>query len=549
MNGLTSKRQLGSYYTPLQISQILCNWAVRSAHDQILEPGFGGCGFLEASKQSLQSLGCKQTNRHIYGCDRDTSAFDHLAEKIGPTKLDRRFILADFLDLKPRDFSAHEFDAVIGNPPYVSLHNMSQEQLEKAKSLNFADINIEKRASLWAYFIVHALGFLRKGGRCAWVLPSSFIHAAYSTQIKKLFQKKFDRILVIPVKERFFIEEGAKESTVILLADGWNNSSQDGSSQICFADSSQQVKKIIQDWDEGRMHVKNSPAPESFENSWLSDNAKLLLDNLTENNSTHLLGSFATIRIGIVTGANKFFIINQELADKNNLPKSALKPILAKMSQTNSISLSSAKLEKNRLNNLKNLLLDTSGRKSKPVTLYLLGFPRDKLESIATFKKRAIWHQPDDNQYPDAFLSYMSNSAPRMILNRANTTSTNTIHRIYFDPCINESRQMLIAISLLSSYSQLSAEIVGRSYGSGVLKLEPGEAKRLSLVLPDTLSTSDIQKAFNEVNLLLETEEYDKAYKRVDSLILKPVFGSEFEHSMSIIYSSLERIRAIRKGM
>jgi adenine-specific DNA-methyltransferase len=91
VNGLTIQRQFGSYYTPLKISQILCDWAIRSKSDQILESGFGGCGLLEASKQRLQSLGCVQPNRYIYGCDKDKKAFEYLAAKIGPVKLDKRF--------------------------------------------------------------------------------------------------------------------------------------------------------------------------------------------------------------------------------------------------------------------------------------------------------------------------------------------------------------------------------------------------------------------------------------------------------------------------
>jgi hypothetical protein len=47
----------------------------------------------------------------------------------------------------------------------------------------------------------------------------------------------------------------------------------------------------------------------------------------------------------------------------------------------------------------------------------------------------------------------------------------------------NEGPWLSLALGMLSSLSQLSAELVGRSYGGGILKVEPGETSKLLVPL------------------------------------------------------------------
>ena len=64
---------------------------------------------------------------------------------------------------------------------------------------------------------------------------------------------------------------------------------------------------------------------------------------------------------------------------------------------------------------------------------------------------------------------------PRMVLNDSGATSTDTIHRMR---SLHAEPERVIA----NTYTWLtaaSAEIEGRSYGGGVLELEPTEAERL----------------------------------------------------------------------
>ena len=88
---------------------------------------------------------------------------------------------------------------------------------------------------------------------------------------------------------------------------------------------------------------------------------------------------------------------------------------------------------------------------------------------------RNPWYEVPSVWTPDGFLFRQIYDFPRVVLNRAGATSTDTIHRF---TCKQERPERVIA----NTYTWLtaaSAEIEGRSYGGGVLELEPTEAERL----------------------------------------------------------------------
>ncbi|MCO7068727.1 N-6 DNA methylase, partial [Vibrio paracholerae] len=106
-----------------------------------------------------------------------------------------RFIQNDFISVQPSDFSVNEFDVVLGNPPYVSMHNMTEKQREACEKVlhnsPFSGLTMGRNASLWAFFLLHSLSFIKEGGRVAWVLPSSLLHADYAKRLLAIHKRHF----------------------------------------------------------------------------------------------------------------------------------------------------------------------------------------------------------------------------------------------------------------------------------------------------------------------------------------------------------------------
>lgn len=486
-DAILDKKAFGIYYTPDALSEILVKWAIRNPTDLVLEPSFGGCGFLAASVSRLHELGCRKPIRNIFGSDIDPAAFGYLSQRLsGLTGVnDGKFINDNFLSLRVDDFSAKKFKVVLGNPPYISLHNMDNGQREICDSLlrEYDEINkyINKKASLWAYFLLHSLSFLEVGGRVAWVLPGSILHASYAKLVLKKFEKHFGSIRLIKTNQRFFTESGAKEISVILIADEYSVVERMDRTvySIVSVDGTQELEREVIAPQPAHYNAQaNSYKLAGISNIIKNQYSQILLSSMTSN-----LDDLLKVRIGTVTGDNSFFVISQSQAKEANIHFSQLRPIISKFSQLSGYVHTKARHQELIEADSRCLLLNPDSIENNEIAVkkYFAKMSKEKRESNKTFKKRKYWYKPDDECYPDAFLSYMMDKGPRIVINDLGINCTNSIHRVYFNKNIKRSERVGLALAMLSSFTQLSAEIEGISYGSGILKLEPSHVKRVSI--------------------------------------------------------------------
>ncbi len=540
--GEENQKLLGAYYTPRKVCQMLTDWAIVTKSDKVLEPSFGGCCFLEAAMSRLAELGASDPSRNLFGCDIDPRAFLHLQDTIGGIASKDKFIQSDFLNLDSSSFAYEKFDSIIGNPPYVSHHNLSLNQKRTAsKAMLQGGFQVARLSSLWGYFVLHSLKFLEDGARIAWILPSSFLHAEYSKPIRNELLCKFNKVHAIVLQKRLFLSEGTKESTVVLLGDGYNRAPDQNDIELMAATTLEDLSKTVSS-------IKNK----THKPKLLKGTAALsLLDSDTQYCYSQILAleeskkfaEIADIKIGTVTGANHFFVISRDISEKNNLVCHT-KPILAKFDSVPGLSYTKQDHVAAEAQNKRCYILNAqnSMEKGSAIRNYLATFPRGARRINATFKKRGLWFQADDEQIPDGFFTYMHHAGPRLVLNAFNVNCTNTIHRVYFKQKITPVQKKLLAISLLSTFSQFSAEVEGRCYGSGVLKLEPSEVKRLSILLPD-IGQNDTERGYRSIDQLLRAGRVDDARDAADSLIIGKISSRIALDALHKLSSALTRMR------
>lgn len=515
------RKALGAYYTPNNLSQVLCDWAIRAPDEVVLEPSFGGCGFLETSVNTLKLLGCEAPNSQLYGADIDLKAFDFLFDKLGKiASISNRFICKDFIQTTTQDFGCAEFDVVIGNPPYVSMHNMSELQRASCKKIlresPYADGTIGSNASLWAFFLLHSLSFLKNNARLAWVLPSSLLHADYSKALLSIYENHFKTLKVIKLNQRFFQASGADEISVVLLADGFSKRKVERSNvQYSIAEDLITLKEKI-----SFINTNENVFYDNYKFTLVPPTILQSLKTFCQSDLTQPLGDISKVVIGMVTGDNKTFLLSEEDVQRLNLDKSILKPVVGRFSQLKGLIHTPFRHSNVMRDGHKCLLVSPENLDGKftPIRNYLSTVERKKRKANRTFEKRIKWFNPDDNRYPDAFLSYMIDKGPRLVINTSKINCTNSIHRVFFIKDVSYLEKKAIAASMLSSYSQLSAEIVGRSYGSGVLKLEPKAAKSISIFTSRRV-IEGLSSVTELIDNLLKIGELQEAQKVVDKII------------------------------
>lgn len=542
---LDERRKLGAFYTPEKLSQILSNWAIRSSSDCVLEPSFGGCGFLQSARTALASLGCAEPRKQIYGCDVDPIAFEYLASVFdAPVDLER-FVQVDFLSVHAPENWPGQFEAILANPPYIPYQAIGTERRDELSNRAFEIDGVAGRASLWAYFVAHAVSFLADNGRMAWVLPGAFLQAEYAAPIRQYLAGNFCRAAAFIVRERLFLDAGTDEETIVLLADGHRKPGRNSGLVLGEARSLAELSELISEWDREVWQGNNEaqrPATLS-----LTAEGKAQIAALKSNEFCASLGKVAKVQIGLVTGANSFFVLSESEREAAGLLASDCKKVLGKFQDAAGLVFTAADYAKMLSRGGRGHLIDSFQRLPNiRIESYLETFPADRLATISTFKKRANWSEPDDRKLPDAFFPVMHHYGPRIVLNALQCPCTNTIHRLYFHVDLKPYQRKLVAISILSSFSQLSAELVGRRYGSGVLKHEPREAEKIELLLPQ-MEPKVVNSAFAAINRLLRKGDRTAAMVAADAAIYAAAGLDDWRPVSATLVTALDEMRLRRR--
>lgn len=460
-----SRKARGGIYTPPPVAAWLAEWAIRSQGDRVLEPSCGDGVFLAAAADRFAALGSANVHGRLVGVERDSAEAAKARAAVPAAHVRTK----SFFDLAPADLG--RFDAVIGNPPYIRSHGFTGD--ERARALARAadaGVRLSNLASSWAHFVVHAGSFLRPGGRLGLVLPGELLHTDYAAPVRAWLLRRFGSVRIAFDRAVF---PDAQIDAVLLLA------SDDGTDGLRV----ERLRDVAALCDSPSRLASDDPgraAPLRWSSS-VDAEAHSLYEREAACAGARRLGDFATVDIGVVTGANAFFILTPEEAHTRHLPDAALLPIVRSAAATPGLVATKGTTER--------LLRLPDGVPGKAAAGYLAEGERQGIPGGYKCRTRRSWYRvPLPRARPQAFLPYMHHHVPRLIVNRARAWSTNLLHGVHLGPGAPDARALSAA--MLSSLTLLSAEIEGRAYGGGVLKTETKEAERL-LIPP----FSDVQES------------------------------------------------------
>jgi len=154
---------------------------------------------------------------------------------------------------------------------------------------------------------------------------------------------------------------------------------------------------------------------------------------------------------------------------------------------------------------------------------------RGRSQSIhSSFQKcrdRWPWYSVPYSQAPDLFLTSMSGKRSRLCVNEAGVNCTNTIHQVSLG---DRRLTKACAASFYSSLTGASMELAGRSYGGGLMKLEPSDAKSLllpNLALLGKSGIARLEALLPRIDAELRMERAQTVWEELDRLILVESLG------------------------
>lgn len=519
------RRQHGIYYSPQDVATALVTWAVRTAEDTVFDTSFGGCVFLHASVERLQELGAPNAPRRIGGTDKDPGAWQDAVQLMQLGADPGQFRQDDFMVAHPEDFGG-PFTVVVGNPPYVRASAMSDEARRTARACLPDHVTLAQSASYWAYFVLHALEFVSPGGRMALILPGTFLRADYALAIRSELMQAFASVTVLVLDEHLFID--ADEESVLLLAEGRGG----GPSTLRVGTAKRDGLAIT------TVAANAIPAPHDADENWalglFAPETMAAYDLLASRLGR--LGDIATVQIGVVTGANHYFLVDHNQQRDRRIEDAVLRAVVSKSAELQGLFLTGEDTK-----SLSRRLFVPPAAELPPGAADYVSFGEQTgVNQGAKCSERKPWFIPRGTLPPDAFLSCMAWLGPRLLLNQAHALCTNTILAVSFQSGLAEHQRVAYAVGMLSTVSQLSAEVEGRVCGGGLLKLEPSDARRL--VVPAVSLNPDEQ---SRLDTLCRGLQWDDARALVDDKLMGASLSRE---ELSLLSRALEQARNRRWG-
>ena len=499
------RRALGIYYTPLEAAKVLARWVIRHPDEVLLEPSFGGCSMLTAAISVFRSLGNDTPSNQFYGFDIDAKAFKHLAE-MGIDNGRKQFQKADFLRCNAGECRV---SAVLANPPFVSYHRQSAKQRKLTEQLRQKYFpKLPRLASLWAFFVLHSMSFLKPGGRMAFVLPSAIGNTDYGRMLLQHLTTKFAKVELVQVSQRIFIQAGTDERIALLLLSDY---APEGIAVPVPADI-RHIARIAE--------IEVAPGDDESGAIDPFKDAETSLKRLQEKSLVEL-GSIANVQIGEVVGNIPFFVKKKGVWRTLDINNKYLFPLLSRSAQVTGLSVTKAEIDR-RGSAIPYLLVPPASRLPGSISLYLSTYAQDEIDENRTFEKRTTWYRCSYDTTADAFIGSMNHEYPRVIGNEAGISCSNSFYKILLTK-EKEYARWLPMLSLTTPF-RLSAEILGRVRGSGGFKLEPSDTRRLMIPLKlPAISSTEFAVLRMRIDELIRAGEINAAGELVDEIVyLKP---------------------------
>lgn len=519
------RKARGAYFTPPALADYVTDWAVRRASDAVLEPSCGEAAFLTSIARRLCSLGYTPASEgHVQGVEIHAPSARRAAESMRPYGIAHAIHVGDFFDFE----SAPIFDAAVGNPPYVRYQQFAGEARARAQRVALAQgVQLQGLASSWAAFVVHAASLLKSDGRLGLVLPAELLTVNYAAPVRCYLMRRFGSVRLVLFEARVFPE--VLEEVVLLLAEG------QGPTNHC---------NVFQASDLADLLAPNATiwTPADTADKWVAGliprDAARAYQSLADGETFAPLQVWGETDLGMVTGNNRYFTMPAHEARALDLKTSELLPI----SPPSSRHLRGLDFTKHAWDQLsaeggRTYLFYPGKDPSDAALRYIRQGEAGGVHQAYKCRVRSPWWRVPLVSVPDLFLTYMNLDTPRLVANGAGARYLNSIHGLFVRPEFRELAVELLPLAALNSVTLLSAELVGRSYGGGILKIEPKEADRLLVPSPLLLAeTADELRALRpQLAQQLRHGDLIQAVRRVDRVLLT-----------GALHLSLERIEHLR---
>ena len=546
MAKISDQKLRGGYYTPLPIAKFLVDWAIQSPKDTVLEPSCGDGVFFGPIIDKFKTLNVpsRKIPEQICAVEIERDEFNKAKNKLSQLSLNGNsasFYNDDFFKSYFSEFQSKKFSAVVGNPPFIRYQNFDTESRERAIDImESLGLKMTKLTNIWVPFLVASSHLLENKGRLAMVIPAELLQVKYAAHLREFLSKFYSYITIITFKKLLF--PSILQEIVLFL--GEKNNSEHGIN-IVELDDSECLENYLHKLP-GKTQLKPvDHSTEKWTKYFLSKDEILLLRSLRNNPKLTNLGDFAEVDVGIVTGRNEFFVIDERRKSINSFSNHLLN-LVGRSTHLKGFIFKNQDWKESLRNNAKGYLINLPNLEfdqlPKNYQEYIKWGEEEEFHKGYKCRIRNPWYTVPSVWVSDAFLLRQIYKYPKIVLNQTGAVCTDTIHRVRLKSTVNKE---LATLCFLNSLTFAFSEIIGRSYGGGVLELEPNESENLPIPLFSVPKTT-----LEELDSMIRNgDDIEAILDITDKTLLKERLGLSNQKIMSLrnIWKKLSERRNNRK--
>ncbi len=466
----------GQFATPPELARQIADEVMRRVGDantvSFLEPALGTGAFYSAI---IKAAGQKRIGRAV-GFEIDPAVANHaiaLWNDQGITVYD-----ADFTTATPAASDDRRFDLIVTNPPYVRHHHLSRAAKARLRGASCAatGVRLSGLAGLYCHFMLLAHPWMRPDALGAWLIPSEFLDVNYGEELKRylLDHVALQRIHRYDTDDVQFTD-ALVSSAVVVLSNRAPTADHEVEMSVGGPLESPRETRMV-----SREELRRTRKWTSLPTSRVDANP---LTRLT-------LGDAFSIKRGIVTGDNSFFVVSAETARQRRLPPEFLRPILPSPRDVGGDEVCA---DEDGLPILPEprFLIDCTlppeqVREEFPQLWSYLQAGEATVSNRYLCRHRTPWYRQEARPPAPLLCTYMGRSTAngrgpfRFILNHSRATVPNVYLTMYPRPPVGEAieRDPNLLHAIWRQLNDISPEAMitaGRVYGGGLHKIEPRE--------------------------------------------------------------------------